>query len=122
MPVSFYLAFPSVPCVSKVGYFCCTFPEVSLGGRYPLSRPSMPGLSSHQYLSATWRAAAPPACLIIAEWSAFVKVVGVGGRHFTKVQNFHAAARWGRGRGHFGKCGNGMCPDGQCPQPISALI
>ena len=68
MPVSFYLAFPSVPKDPKisqsplgaleaiktsVGYFCCTFPGVSSGGRYPLSCPAGPGLSSCQYLSAT---------------------------------------------------------------------
>ena len=74
MPVSFYLAFPSVPHFREVGYFCCTFPEVSLGGRYPLSCPSMPGLSSRQYLSATWRAAAPPASIIIAECRGFVNL------------------------------------------------
>ena len=33
-------------------YFCCTFPEVALGGRYPLSCPMEPGLSSRYYLSA----------------------------------------------------------------------
>ena len=71
MPVSFYLAFPSVPKDPKisqsphgtlgaiktpVGYFCCTFPGVTSGGRYPLSCPAGPGLSSCQYLSAPWHA------------------------------------------------------------------
>ena len=36
--VSSYLAFPSLPDMQAV-YFCCTFPEVTLGGRYPLSLP-----------------------------------------------------------------------------------
>ena len=45
VPVSSYLAFPSLPQNAAV-YFCCTFPEVSLGGRYPLSCPAKPGLSS----------------------------------------------------------------------------
>jgi len=97
MPVSFYLAFPSVPHFREVGYFCCTFPEVSLGGRYPLSCPSMPGLSSRQYLSATWRAAAPPACIIIAERGGFVKV-GVPlsrGPALTAVVFYRTAVRGG---------------------------
>ncbi len=42
----------SVDGANGAVYFCCTFPEVSLGGRYPLSCPIVPGLSSHQYLSA----------------------------------------------------------------------
>jgi len=45
VPVSSYLAFPSLPQNAAV-YFCCTFPEVTLGGRYPLSCPVKPGLSS----------------------------------------------------------------------------
>ena len=45
VPVSSYLAFPSLPQAAAV-YFCCTFPEVTLGGRYPLSCPVKPGLSS----------------------------------------------------------------------------
>ena len=51
-PVSSYLAFPSLPLKAAV-YFCCTFPGVASGGRYPLSCPVEPGLSSCQYLSAT---------------------------------------------------------------------
>ena len=43
--VSSYLAFPSLPDKQAV-YFCCTFPEVTLGGRYPLSCSVMLGLSS----------------------------------------------------------------------------
>ena len=31
LPVSSYLAFPSLPSVSLAVYFCCTFPEVTLG-------------------------------------------------------------------------------------------
>ena len=53
-------------------YFCCTFPEVTLGGRYPLPCPVMPGLSSYQYLSATWHATAPSAKAIIQHLSRFV--------------------------------------------------
>ena len=45
VPVSSYLAFPSLPLKAAV-YFCCTFPEVTLGGRYPLSCPVKLGLSS----------------------------------------------------------------------------
>ena len=45
VPVSSYLAFPSLPQNAAV-YFCCTFPEVTLGGRYPLSCPMKLGLSS----------------------------------------------------------------------------
>ena len=56
MPVSSYLAFPSLPLVRDARhaavYFCCTFPGVASGGRYPLSCPVKPGLSSHQYLTA----------------------------------------------------------------------
>lgn len=38
--VSSYLAFPSLPRQnSGAVYFCCTFPEVAFGGRYPLSLP-----------------------------------------------------------------------------------
>ncbi len=59
VPVSSYLAFSSLPRKTAV-FFCCTFPEVTLGGRYPLSCPVKPGLSSRQYLSATWRAAVFP--------------------------------------------------------------
>ena len=44
--VSSYLAFPSLPYVVTAVYFCCTFPEVTFGGRYPLSCPTKPGLSS----------------------------------------------------------------------------
>ena len=44
--VSSYLAFPSLPCRGTAVYFCCTFPEVTFGGRYPLSCPVKPGLSS----------------------------------------------------------------------------
>ena len=33
-------------------YFCCTFPRVASGGRYPLSCPAQPGLSSQKGLSA----------------------------------------------------------------------
>ena len=68
MPVSSYLAFPPLlrePQITlarnlrtpsahfeynsdalEAVYLCCTFPEVTLGGRYPLSCPVMPGLSS----------------------------------------------------------------------------
>ena len=59
MPVSLYLAFPPVPRKTTVVYFCCTFPGVSSGGRYPLSCPAEPGLSSCQYLTAPWHAAVP---------------------------------------------------------------
>ena len=51
LPVSSYLAFPSLPRDAAV-YFCCTFPGVTPGGRYPLSRPAKPGLSSRYDLSA----------------------------------------------------------------------
>ena len=38
--VSFYLAFPPVPGGKRrVVYLCCTFPQIALGGRYPLSLP-----------------------------------------------------------------------------------
>ena len=39
VPVSSYLAFPSLPSVRTAVYFCCTFPGVASGGRYPLSLP-----------------------------------------------------------------------------------
>jgi len=45
--VSSYLAFPSLPHLNNTAvYFCCTLPEVAFGGRYPLSCPAKPGLSS----------------------------------------------------------------------------
>jgi len=44
--VSSYLAFPSLPEIIPAVYFCCTLPEVAFGGRYPLSCPVKPGLSS----------------------------------------------------------------------------
>ena len=40
--VSSYLAFPPLPLRAKhktAVYLCCTIPEVTLGGRYPLSLP-----------------------------------------------------------------------------------
>ena len=56
------IGFTANPCYQRIGwaltspfhpyrintavYFCCTFPEVALGGRYPLSCPVRPGLSS----------------------------------------------------------------------------
>ncbi len=49
-PVSSYLAFPPLPDTLAV-YFCCTFPKVTLGGRYPLSCPVMLGLSSMKRVS-----------------------------------------------------------------------
>ncbi len=39
-------AFPPLPRRSVAVSLCCTCPEVSLGGRYPLSCPAKPGLSS----------------------------------------------------------------------------
>ena len=45
--VSSYLAFPPLPCRSTAVYLCCTFPKVASGGRYPLSCPAKPGLSSY---------------------------------------------------------------------------
>ena len=71
--VSSYLAFPSLPHKAAV-YFCCTFPGVTPGGRYPLSSPVKPGLSSRYYLSAPYRAAAPHTCPLIIHCRAhFVK-------------------------------------------------
>lgn len=37
--VSSCLAFPPLPDVNRAVYLCCTFPEVTFGGRYPLSLP-----------------------------------------------------------------------------------
>ena len=37
--VSSYLAFPPLPRRNGAVYLCCTIPEVTLGGRYPLSLP-----------------------------------------------------------------------------------
>jgi len=45
-PVSSYLAFPPLPALKRAVYLCCTLPEVTLGGRYPLSCSAMLGLSS----------------------------------------------------------------------------
>ena len=50
--VSSYLAFPPLPVLRQAVYLCCTFPGVASGGRYPLSCPVMPGLSSYRDLSA----------------------------------------------------------------------
>ncbi len=43
MSLSSYLAFSSLPLRAVI--FCCTFPKVALGGRYPLSCSVKPGLS-----------------------------------------------------------------------------
>ena len=45
--VSSYLAFPPLPRRSAAVSLCCTVPEVAFGGRYPLSCPAKPGLSSY---------------------------------------------------------------------------
>ena len=58
--------------IMLVVYFCCTFPEVSFGGRYPLSCSVMPGLSSCQYLTAQWHAMIPSTDMIILYYSWFV--------------------------------------------------
>ena len=34
-----YRTFPPFPILLRVVYFCCTFPQIALGGRYPLSLP-----------------------------------------------------------------------------------
>ena len=55
------LTSPFHPYPKGAVYFCCTFPGVASGGRYPLSCPAEPGLSSWRYLSAFRHAAVPPA-------------------------------------------------------------
>jgi hypothetical protein len=41
-----YLRLSTLTALSTAVYLCCTFPEVAFGGRYPLSCPVEPGLSS----------------------------------------------------------------------------
>ena len=70
--VSSYLAFPPLP-VKPAVYLCCTFPGVASGGRYPLSCPAQPGLSSQTTFRSACAAVYFTRCPIIPTFCVSVK-------------------------------------------------